>query len=180
MIKVKPLKYNFSFWDRLFLPALVKGLLVTFRHLFMRRFTVQYPEEKWIPRPGYRGGHRLNRDEFGRPKCVACELCATACPAECIHIVPGAAPWDDRERYPVKFEIDELRCIFCGMCEEACPEDAIELTEIFDFSAHTREALIWDKERLLKNFDLTADGKYYQRQLQTKKDYESMLRELST
>jgi len=75
----------------------------------------------------------------------------------------GVAPWDDREKYPVRFEIDMLRCILCGMCEEACPEDAIQLTEIYDFSAYTREELIWDKERLLKNYDLTADGKYFDR-----------------
>jgi ferredoxin len=76
----------------------------------------------------YRGVHRLNKDEEGRVKCVACFMCSTACPARCIHIEADEAPWDDREKYPAKFDIDELRCIYCGMCEEACPVDAIELT----------------------------------------------------
>jgi formate hydrogenlyase subunit 6/NADH:ubiquinone oxidoreductase subunit I len=80
----------------------------------------------------FRGVHRLNRDEAGRVRCVACFMCSTACPADCIHIEGAASPWDDREKYPVKFDIDELRCIFCGMCEEACPVDAIELTQAYD------------------------------------------------
>ena len=86
----------------------------------------------------YRGVHRLNRDEQGRVKCVACYMCATACPAHCIHIVGEQAPWTDREKYPIKFDIDELRCIYCGMCEEACPVDAIELTYEYDIVGLTR------------------------------------------
>ena len=75
--------------------------------------------------PNYRGVHRLNRDEQGRVKCVACYMCSTACPARCIDIVAAPSPWPDREKYPEAFVIDELRCIYCGMCEEACPVDAI-------------------------------------------------------
>src|SRR3990172_519321 len=82
----------------------------------------------------YRGVHRLNRDGEGRVKCVACFLCASACPAHCIDIVAAESPWPDREKYPQSFVIDELRCIFCGMCEEACPVDAIELTSLYDLS----------------------------------------------
>lgn len=160
---VKNVTYKPNWLDRLYVPAILNGLSVTIKHLFQKKYTVQYPEEKWEVPPGHRGAIRLNRDEQGRVKCVACEMCATACPANCISMEAGVAPWKDREKYPVWFKIDMLRCILCGMCEEACPEDAIELTEIYDFSAYTREDLIWDKERLLKNYDLTVDGNYYQR-----------------
>ena len=117
-----------------------------------------------IPPEGYRGLHRLNKFPEGRIKCVACEMCSAACPADCIHIIPGPSPWDEgNERYPVRFDIDLLRCIFCGFCEMACPEEAIELTEIYDFSDYTREDLIIDKDGLLEVFELTKDQKYYSR-----------------
>ena len=147
----------YTFVDRLYLPAIVRGLAVTIRHLFRKPFTRLYPEERYEKKPGHRGAHRLNKDAFGHVKCVACELCATACPAFCIHIVPAPAPpdWEGRERFPVKFEIDMLRCIFCGFCEEACPEDAIELTYIDDLSSYSREEMIWDKRKLLEMYDVT-------------------------
>ena len=102
--------------------------------------------------------HRLNRDEQGRVKCVACFLCATACPAHCIDIVGVESPWPDREKYPESFTIDELRCIFCGMCEEACPVDAIELTSLYDLTGRSREEMIFDKEKLLSVYDQTKDA----------------------
>ena len=160
---VKNVTYKRKFLDRFYFPAIFRGLGITLKHLFAKKYTVQYPEEKCEIHPGHRGAIRLNRDEQGRVKCVSCEMCATACPAKCISMEAGVAPWEDREKYPVWFKIDMLRCILCGMCEEACPEDAIELTEIYDFSAYTREDLIWDKERLLKKYDITVDGKYYER-----------------
>ena len=101
--------------------------------------------------------HRLNKDAEGRVKCVACFLCATACPAHCIDIVGVESPWPDREKYPESFSIDELRCIFCGMCEEACPVDAIELTSFFDLTGRSREEMIFDKEKLLSVYDQTKD-----------------------
>jgi NADH-quinone oxidoreductase subunit I len=88
-------------------------------------------------------------------KCVACFLCATACPAHCIDIVATESPWPDREKYPESFTIDELRCIFCGMCEEACPVDAIELTSLLDLTGKSREEMIFDKEKLLSVYDMT-------------------------
>ena len=91
-------------------------------------------------------------------KCVACFLCATACPAHCIDIVASPSPWPDREKYPESFTIDELRCIFCGMCEEACPVDAIELTSLFDLTGRSREEMIFDKEKLLSVYDQTKDA----------------------
>ena len=154
--------YEPTFWDKLYIPALVKGLLVTFKHLLRKKVTIQYPDEKLIPPEGYRGLHRLNKDADGRIKCVACDMCSAACPADCIEIIPGSSPWDDgKERYPVSFEIDLLKCIFCGFCEMACPEEAIELTEIYDFSDYTREKLIIDKDGLLDVYDKTKDKNYY-------------------
>jgi NADH-quinone oxidoreductase subunit I len=150
--------------ERLYLPQVIDGMRVTVRHWakswFQRPITVQYPEEqRELHVENYRGVHRLNRDEQGRVACVACFMCATACPVDCIHIEGGEAPWDDREKYPVKFDIDELRCIYCGMCEEACPVDAIELTPHYDLVGRSREEMILDKEELLAIFDATKDLK---------------------
>ena len=154
--------YEPTFWDKLYFPALLRGLLITFKHLFRKKTTIQYPEEKLIPPDGYRGLHRLNKDAKGRIKCVACDMCSAACPADCIDIIPGTSPSDlDKERYPVSFEIDLLKCIFCGFCEMACPEEAIELTEIYDFSDYTRDKLIIDKDGLLEVFDKTKENNYY-------------------
>jgi len=104
--------------------------------------------------------HRLNRDEKGRVKCVACMLCATACPANCIAIEAAAAPpdWPDRDKFPAEFVLDELRCIYCGMCEEACPVDAMELTHIYDMTSETRAAMVFDKNALLEIYDKTKDN----------------------
>lgn len=167
MIKVKRLTVpGLSFWEKIYLPNILRGMGITFGHIPRKKYTLQYPEEKWVPRKGYRGAHRLNKDDHGRMKCVACEMCSSACPANCIHIIPGVAPWDDRERYPVVFEIDMLRCIFCGMCEEACPREAIQLTEVYDFADYSRHNLIWDRQKLLNMYDLTVDGEYYDKRAQ--------------
>jgi len=145
---------------KMYLPLFVQGLTTTTRHLFSPKVTVSFPEER--PKIGnpliYRGVHRLNKDEQGRVKCVACFLCATACPAHCIDIIGVESPWPDREKYPESFQIDELRCIFCGMCEEACPVDAIELTSLMDLMGRSREEMIFDKEKLLSVYDQTKDA----------------------
>jgi NADH-quinone oxidoreductase subunit I len=145
---------------RSYLPLFVKGLTTTLRHLFSRKKTVEFPEQPHVIADPiiYRGVHRLNRDEQGRVKCVACFLCATACPAHCIDIVAAESPWPDREKYPQSFTIDELRCIYCGMCEEACPVDAIELTSLYDLSGKSREEMVFDKEKLLSVYDQTKDA----------------------
>lgn len=169
-IRPRPLKRS----EAVYLPEVFKGFGTTLRHLFgsfgngkMNR-TLQYPEERrehYKPEDGgmevsnFRGFHRLNRDEQGRVKCVACMMCPTICPANCIHIVAAESPWDDREKYPAKFEIDELRCIFCGMCEEACPVDAIELTQEYDIVGKSRQELIFDKNKLLHMYDITVNRK---------------------
>jgi NADH-quinone oxidoreductase subunit I len=145
-----------GFWERLYLPAIGQGLATTIGHLFKPKITEQYPEQPATVPPNYRGVHRLNRDEQGRVKCVACYMCATACPAHCIDIVAAPSPWTDREKYPETFVIDELRCIYCGMCEEACPVDAIELTTLADLTGLSREQMMFDKEKLLSVFDQTT------------------------
>jgi NADH-quinone oxidoreductase subunit I len=149
-----------GFWEATFLPAIVEGLKTTIRHVTnYQPVTQQYPEEKPNLPLHYRGVHRLNRDEQGRVKCVACMLCATACPADCIAIEAAAAPpeWPDRDKFPASFVLDELRCIYCGMCEEACPVDAIELTHIYDLTGESRDELTYDREKLLDVFDKTKD-----------------------
>ncbi|MEM8756478.1 MAG: NADH-quinone oxidoreductase subunit I [Planctomycetota bacterium] len=160
--------------ESVYLPEIIKGFGTTFRHFFTSfgqgktSQTIQYPEQRRENRDpedrgmevsNFRGVHRLNRDEDGRVKCVACMMCPTLCPANCIHIEAAESPWDDREKYPKKFEIDELRCIFCGMCEEACPVDAIELTPVYDVVGKTRAEMIFDKEKLLNVYDVTIDQK---------------------
>ncbi len=140
---------------RLYLPAVFKGLFNTFLHLVKAKghktFTIQYPEVARPVRKGYRGEHRLKKDALGREKCVACFMCQTVCPSNCIRIVAEEAPWPDRDKRPKIFEIDMLRCIYCGMCEEACPCDAIELTEKFNVVSTTRTEKIYNKEKLLSN-----------------------------
>ncbi len=157
-----------------FLPEVFKGLGTTWKHLTgsilrgPRSKTLSYPEERreqlpveegGLHRANFRGVHRLNRDADGRVKCVACFMCSTACPAHCIHIEGEQAPWDDREKYPRKFDIDELRCIYCGMCEEACPVDAIELTPVYDLVGLSRQEMIFDKNKLLAVYDQTVGDK---------------------
>ena len=152
--------------EQLYVPAIVQGLQTTIRHTFGTLFgkgsiTQEFPEVRPQLPANYRGVHRLNRDEAGRVKCVACYMCSTACPAHCIDIVAAPAPeaWqkDGREKYPETFVIDELRCIYCGMCEQACPVDAIELTTLgCDFTGMSREDMMFDKEKLLSVFDQTT------------------------
>lgn len=161
-----------------FLPAVFSGLGVTLRHMFgnvgrdgkgtYQDRVLQYPEERreqfdvlegGIHPGNFRGVHRLNKDADGRVKCVACFMCSTACPANCIHIVGEESPWDDREKYPRQFDLDELRCIYCGMCEEACPVDAIELTPEYAIVGTSRAEMIFDKTKLLEVFDQTIGDK---------------------
>jgi NADH-quinone oxidoreductase subunit I len=150
-----------GFWEATFVPAIIQGLKTTLRHVTnYHPVTQQYPEVKPDLPVHYRGVHRLNRDEQDRVKCVACMLCATACPAECIAIEAAAAPpeWPDRDKFPAAFVLDELRCIYCGMCEEACPVDAIELTHIYDMTGESRQSMMFNKEKLLDVYDQTKNN----------------------
>ena len=165
VVFVKPPKMGLL--EQLYIPAVVEGLATTVSHTVSALFgsgklTQQFPEvEPKLP-ANYRGVHRLNRDDKGRVKCVACYMCSTACPAHCIDIVAAPSPWPDREKYPETFVIDELRCIYCGMCEQACPVDAIELTTLYDLTGLSREEMMFDKEKLLSVFDETTrpDAKF--------------------
>ena len=162
LMKIEPPKLTLM--ERTYLPQIFTGLGITAKHMLGvaqgNALTMQYPEEQHVPSPNYRGVHRLNKDELGRVKCVACMLCATACPVHCIDIIAATAPetWTDREKYCESFVIDELRCIYCGMCEEACPVEAIELTGLYDLTGLTREQMIFDKTKLLSVYDLTKDA----------------------
>jgi len=153
-----------TFLEKMYLPEIGRGMFNTLKHVFKKSFTVDYDgtdktneKKNHIPRTGYRGEHYLKKDDAGHVKCVACFMCAAACPSECIHIEGAATPadWENRERYPKRFEIDMLRCIYCGMCEEACPVDAIALSSTYNVVANTRDEKVYTKDRLL------ADGERY-------------------
>ncbi len=147
-----------SFLESIYIVEIVKGLAVTGKHLVKNIFatgdmpTMQYPEEKRVYSDRFRGRHRLLQREDGTPKCVACQMCATYCPADCITIDGAEHPDPKIEKYPASFGIDLLRCVYCGLCEEACPCDAIRLdTGIYEIAADSREKFVVDKDFLLNN-----------------------------
>jgi NADH-quinone oxidoreductase subunit I len=143
-----------NFWDKIYVPAIAKGMAITFSHIFKKKPTINYPEKTRPFRPVFRGLHVLNRDEEGRERCTACGLCAVACPAEAITMeaaerLPGEENLYREEKYAARYEINMLRCIFCGLCEEACPKDAIYLSETFAPANYTRKGFIYGKDELL-------------------------------
>jgi NADH-quinone oxidoreductase subunit I len=157
--------------ERMYFPEVIRGVGLLMKQ-FLRNFffgrekdtdilarprnlsqnaTLQYPEERQPYPPGYRGLHRLVPREDGNPRCVACYMCATICPAQCIYIEAGEYPDDPIEKFPRKFVIDELRCVVCGFCVEACPKDAIRMdTGEHAPPSYTRAEQIWDEKRLLR------------------------------
>ena len=134
-------------------PNTLKGFGVTLKQVFKKPITQQYPEYKRPVYPRFRGRHRLHLHENGLEKCVGCSLCAAACPADCIRVVPAENTPDNRvsagERYARIYEINMTRCIFCGYCELACPFDAITLGNDFEISEYNRDDLIYTKDMLL-------------------------------
>ena len=150
IVNRKPL----SFWERLYLPAILGGLKVTWRHFWKKKVTMQYPEEKWVVPPNYRGAPYLVKDQEGRTKCVSCQLCEFVCPPKAIRITPpGPASSPEAgnvEKAPKEFEINMLRCIFCGFCQEVCPEEAIFLMNDYSLTGLTRQEMVYDKEKLLE------------------------------
>jgi len=131
----------------LLLWELLKGLAVTGRHLFTRKFTIQYPEEKTPQSPRFKGLHALRHYPNGEERCIACKLCEAVCPACCITI--EAEPRADGTRRATRYDIDLFKCIYCGFCEEACPVDAIVLTRIYEFHYESRIGTIVTKQQLL-------------------------------
>jgi len=135
-------------WLRTFLLAeLLRGLGVTLRNLFVRKVTVQYPEEKTPQSPRFRGLHALRRYANGEERCIACKLCEAVCPAVCITIDSVTAR--DGTRRTSRYDIDLFKCIYCGFCEEACPVDAIVLTRIHEYHMENRGENIMNKDKLL-------------------------------
>lgn len=159
--KIEVSNKEMSFWERLYLVAIIKGLLITIKHLFRKKVTIQYPEQVREFSPVYRGKHTLKRDEFGRENCTACGLCALSCPAEAITMKAeerkkGEEHLYREEKYASIYEINMLRCIFCGLCEEACPKDAIYLTISKELvpSMYNREDFIYGKDKLVMPLDV--------------------------
>ncbi|MCP4683966.1 MAG: NADH-quinone oxidoreductase subunit NuoI [bacterium] len=124
-----------------------QGLLVTFKHMFKKPITLDYPKKKEPMAPRFKGLHYLERYEDGSERCVCCGLCAAACPADAVYMEPDEN--ENGERLAKVYEINMLRCIFCGFCEEACPEEAIFLGREYEFATDSREGFIYSKDQLL-------------------------------
>jgi NADH-quinone oxidoreductase chain I len=135
------------------LPEIFNGMRVVIKNVFRGKETVSYPEVRRQPFPRYRGRHILDRHPDGLEKCIGCELCAGACPADAIKVVGAEntpeARFSPGERYAQLYQINYLRCIFCGLCVEACPTEALLMTTEYELSGDSREALIYTKEQLI-------------------------------
>ena len=142
--KIKPM----NFWEKIYLPEIFRGLIITFKEMFKPKFTRQYPEERWTPPASFRGRPVLVLEENGVERCVACGLCARVCPALAIEVQASETELE-KERYPIKFEINMLRCIYCGFCEDACPEEAIVMSQEYELTFYKYEDAFYDKEKLL-------------------------------
>ena len=160
--KIERVSREIGVVDRMFLPAIATGLKTTIRHFLKNTFTkdnyietIQYPEKKTSYPERFRGMHRLVQREDGTPRCVACFMCATACPARCIHIEAGETEDHSIEKYPVVFDIDELRCVVCGLCVEACPCDAIRM----DSGKHPKPVYTKEEGTFGRNSLLAISGR---------------------
>jgi NADH-quinone oxidoreductase subunit I len=136
-----------DFFKTFLLLELVKGLAVTGRHLFARKITIQFPEEKTPASPRFRGLHALRRYPNGEERCIGCKLCEAVCPALAITI--ETVEREDKTRRTTRYDIDLTKCIFCGFCEESCPVDSIVETHILEYHGETRGDLYYTKDMLL-------------------------------
>ncbi|MFN8267256.1 MAG: NADH-quinone oxidoreductase subunit I [Chitinophagales bacterium] len=151
-------KKEMSLIEKLYLPAITGGMVITLKHLFKKPATVRYPEVKREIADIYRGQHVLKRDDQGAERCTACGLCAVACPAEAITMTAAERKKGEEhlyreEKYAAVYEINMLRCIFCGLCEEACPKEAIFLTDRIVPVSTNREDMIYGKDKLVENME---------------------------
>ena len=148
--------------EKIYLPAIIGGMRITFSHLFKKKATVAYPEVQREFSDIYRGQHVLKRDENGAERCTACGLCAVACPAEAITMTAserkkGEEKLYREEKYASVYEINMLRCIFCGLCEEACPKEAIFLTDRIVPTNFKRKEFIYGKDKLVEDINERID-----------------------
>jgi NADH-quinone oxidoreductase subunit I len=172
-----------SFWEKLYLPAIVGGLKVTTKHawgtLFQgKRVTMQYPEQKWTVPAGYRGAPYLVKDQDNNTKCVSCQLCEFVCPPKAIRITPPGdsglkADRPNAEKMPLEFEINMLRCIYCGLCQEVCPEEAIFLQNDWSHLGASREELINNKQKLLALGGVSPGIQKWKHKLEEAKEQEN-------
>ena len=146
-----------EFFRTFLLFELLRGMALTGRHLFARKITVQYPDEKTPQSPRFRGLHALRRYPNGEERCIACKLCEAVCPALAITIESEQRA--DGTRRTTRYDIDLTKCIFCGFCEESCPVDSIVETRLFEYHGERRGDLVYTKEMLL------AIGDRYERQI---------------
>jgi len=155
-------KKEMTFLEKIYLPAILGGVVITIKHLFRKTSTIRYPEKKREVSEVWRGQHVLKRDDKGAERCTACGLCAVACPAEAITMVAaernkGEEQLYREEKYASTYEINMLRCIFCGLCEEACPKEAIFLTDRILPTDYTRNDFIFGKDKLVEKVDQRID-----------------------
>ena len=139
---------DLSFWQRIYIPEIVKGLRETVTEMFRPKVTIEFPDERFKPAPSFRGRPVLV-EENGTERCVACGLCSRVCPALAIEVQASETELE-KERYPVKFEINMVRCIFCGFCEEVCPEEAIIMSQEYLLAFSSQKEAVFGKEKLLK------------------------------
>jgi NADH-quinone oxidoreductase subunit I len=155
-------KREMTLMEKAYLPAIFSGMIITFKHIFMKKATVRYPEQTRPFAPVYRGQHVLKIDEAGAERCTACGLCAVACPAEAITMVAAERQKGEEhlyreEKYASTYEINMLRCIFCGLCEEACPKEAIFLTDRIVPSSFERDEFVYGKDKLVETIANPVD-----------------------
>jgi NADH dehydrogenase (ubiquinone) Fe-S protein 8 len=134
-----------------YLTELFRGVWITMQYFFRRKVTLNYPFEKGVLSPRFRGEHALRRYITGEERCIACKLCEAVCPAQAITI--DSEIRFDNSRKTTRYDIDLTKCIFCGFCQEACPVDAIVEGPNFEYATETREELLYNKEKLLSNGD---------------------------